>query len=131
MRELKNILCLLTLVPALSGLLACSTESVYSSKDRDQISNAIQNRRLDYNLCYEKAFSHFKVKPAGKIIASFYIENAGSVTEEKVESTTFPASPLENCILETIKTTKFDAHADPRISIHYPFHFSDNVPEKK
>ena len=110
-----------------SLLLLATVGCATYSNDRNGIDASMRQRKNEYRGCYEREFNRSKSHIEGKIVAAFYIEDDGSVTDEKIASSTMNSPAVETCILKVIKTSHFQSHTDPRILIKYPFEYSYRV----
>jgi hypothetical protein len=105
----------------LAPILSCATSG---NKKPDLIDDAIRSKRDEYVRCYEKELNRTGQSISGKIVAAFYVETDGTVTDEKIQSTTMNSPRVESCILGLIKTTRFKTHGEPHFLVRYPFEFA-------
>lgn len=88
-------------------------------RSRDDIRAAIRRSLADVRLCYERGVATQRGL-AGRVTASFIIDQAGDVQTASISSTTL-AHPQ---VLDTVRLLRFGVRAEPGIvGVNYPFVF--------
>ncbi|MFP2907305.1 TonB family protein [Pyxidicoccus sp. 3LFB2] len=94
-----------------------------ASLSAPEIHEVIRANRQDIIDCYDKRReTHPEVK--GTVRVKFTIANDGTVPRCAVEKTTAHDVPLEDCIVERVKTWRFPPpRGDGIVTVSYPFVF--------
>ncbi|MBN2360373.1 MAG: AgmX/PglI C-terminal domain-containing protein [Deltaproteobacteria bacterium] len=102
---------------------ASVVEDVDGNLDPKQITAAIKSRLSGIKQCYEQALKR-NPKLAGKIIATFVIDENGRVTETRIDSDSLGDSSVASCIIGIIKRVRFPKPDSGTVQASFPFVFT-------
>ena len=91
--------------------------------DKSVIAAVIQNNLSQIKYCYER---QLVAEPDlfGKVVATWFINAAGTVETATVKQTTLNSTPVEQCMLSKISGWKFPQPKNgTRVTVTYPFLF--------
>lgn len=110
--------------------LAMSTAAIANepslSYDRKMVKRKIKSNIALFKECYT---TEYKKDPTleGKISVQFEIVGDGTVSKTSIKKSTIKNASLEECLMTTMKTLKFQEIPDGQVAVVvYPFQFKVN-----
>jgi len=123
------------LIPAAFLFMIAACSSAPTSKEpeskpvnlyKDEILQALLSRKDDFRECYERELNrpNADVKD-GLLKMEWTINYKGNVTQALVLITELNNPPIENCVLSTLRTTRFPRMEKPTdtVIVSFPFKF--------
>ena len=97
---------------------------ILGSLDPRLIKSAIESKKDQFRLCYEKEINAQSPDLAGSVLTSFVIGPTGRVVQSGLVSSTLKNANTERCILKVIRTIQFPRPKGGGIvEVKYPFKF--------
>lgn len=89
---------------------------------RKEIRDALAGRRPQFRECAEQYFQRHP-NGGGRLVARFFIETTGQITETSVVKSELQDVDLEKCVLGVVSTTHVRQPPKTRTWVIYPFIF--------